>query len=80
MKYKLNVYKKPRSSLFLNSPVKKFGLFLEHGKNNRSFNEFSSNDYLKKLSSPESINPIDPYWNQLLFSPPLYQLTGKLTN
>ena len=38
--------------------------------------KLSSNDYLKKLSSPEAINPIDPYWKQLLsffFLIPIYR-------
>ncbi|XP_078330385.1 dymeclin-like [Crassostrea virginica] len=51
------------------------------GANSSSFNELSSNDYLKKLSSPEPINPIDPYWNQLLsfsFIIPINSLDGEL--
>ena len=66
MKCKLNVYKLRKPSLFLNSHLNNFGYFKNMGANSSSSNELSSNDYLKKLSSSEPINPIDPYWNQLL--------------
>uniref|UniRef100_K1PRE0 Dymeclin n=1 Tax=Magallana gigas TaxID=29159 RepID=K1PRE0_MAGGI len=51
------------------------------GANSSSFNELSTNEYLKRLSSPEPINPIDPYWNQLLsfsFLIPINSSDGKL--
>ncbi|XP_041356321.1 dymeclin-like [Gigantopelta aegis] len=36
------------------------------GATSSSLSELASNDYLKRLSGTEPINPMDPYWNQLL--------------
>ena len=66
MKYKMNVYKLRKPNLFLNSHLKRFGVFENMGTNSNNFNEISSNDYLKKLSTSERINQLDYYWNRLL--------------
>ena len=57
----MNVYKLRKPNLFLNSHLKRSGVFENMGANSSNFNENSSNNYLKKLSASERINQIDYY-------------------
>ena len=41
MKYKMNVYKLRKPNLFLNSHLKRFGVFENMGANSSNFNEIS---------------------------------------
>ncbi|XP_060076610.1 dymeclin-like [Ylistrum balloti] len=51
------------------------------GANSSSMGELANNDYLKRLAGNTAINPIDPFWNQLLsysFLIPINSADGKL--
>ncbi|KAK3095350.1 hypothetical protein FSP39_013559 [Pinctada imbricata] len=51
------------------------------GANSSSISELTNNEYLRRLSAAEPINPIDPFWNQLLsysFLIPINSTDAKL--